>query len=243
MLNLVPEQWSLPEDIRNRLGDRAGRQRALHDGRNLLIIAHEPPAPGDPERRARLFWCRPDGSWDSSANGAGIGALHRHLDEFARRIDALEDRLHAADDADDYFQVLREGTPLHRTVRHLHLALQAAREAAKTDHDLIVVRDRANDLERAGELLLSDAQYGLTYTTAKRSEEAARNSEALARAGHRLNLLAAMFLPLTAITSLFGMQVEHGFEHHWAPWPFLSVLLVSVVVGVVLKRWLDRKVE
>ncbi len=114
MKSLVPSTWALPEIISSRLGERAGRQRAMHNDGHLLVVAHEPPQPGDPDRRARLFWRRPDGQWDSSAVGAGVGALHRHLEEFAKRIDALEDRLQSADDAEDYYVVLREGTPLHR---------------------------------------------------------------------------------------------------------------------------------
>lgn len=240
MKNLIPHGWQLPDAIANRLGEHAGRQRTMTHEQHLLIVGHEPPRLGDPERRGRLFWRRPDGQWDSSANGAGVGALLRHLDEFAKRVDVLEDRIQAADEADDYFAVLREGTPLVRTIRNLHVALQQAREAAHDDRELITIRDRATDLERAGELLLSDAQQGLDYTTAKRSEEAARSGEALARAGHRLNLLAALFLPLTAIASVFGMQVEHGFEHRWAPYPFWIVLCVGLAVGVAVKAMLGR---
>ncbi len=240
MKSLIPHGWNLPEAISSRLGEQAGRQRTIHEDQHLLIVAHEPPKPGDPERRGRLFWRKPDGQWDSSANGAGVGGLLRHLDEFAKRLDVLEDRELAADEADDYFTVLREGTPLVRTIRNLSAAMQQAREAVAEDRDLITIRDRATDLERAGELLLSDAQQGLDYTTAKRSEEAARSGEVLARAGHRLNLLAALFLPLTAITSVFGMQIEHGLEHRWAPWPFWSVLVFGLIVGVFVKSLLDR---
>jgi Mg2+ and Co2+ transporter CorA len=241
MHSLLPPAWSLPDAIAGRLGEGAGRQRAMHHDDHLLLVAHEPPRPSDHERRARLFWRRPDGHWESSANGSGGAALHRLLEEYAARIDALEDRLQTADDADDYHTVLHEGTPLHRAVRNLHKALQAAREAVKADRELLVVRDRANDLERAAELLLSDAQVGLAYTTAKRSEEAARSGEALSRAGHRINLLAATFLPLTAIASVFGMQMQHGLETRWAPWPFWIVLTIGLGVGFLLRGLIGRR--
>ena len=229
----VPSAGALPESIRSRLGDSAGRQRAMLHHAHLLIIAHEPPKPSDTDRRARLFWRQPHGQWDVSAVGAGVGALHRH-DEFAKRIDVPEARLHTVDDAEDYFVVLREGTPLHRTVRHLHQALQQAREAVPADHQLTLARDRANDLERADELMIGDAQHGLAYITAKRS------GEALARAGHRLDLLAALFLLLTAIAAVFGMSLEHGLEYRWAPWPFWLILMIGMTIGFLFKGAVAR---
>jgi len=241
MHRLIPTDWQLPESITTRLGDQAGRQRAMHHDGNLLLVLHEVPVPGQLQRQARLFWRRPAGAWDSDQGGGGGQALHRHLDHFAKAIEALEHRVESAASAHDYFAALQALNPLWRTVRHLHLAVQAAREAVPGDHDLIVLRDRAGDLERAVELLHHDADNGLDFTIASQGEELARNSDTMARASHRLNLLAALCLPLTALASVFGMELRSGLENVASPWPFIAVLATGLLIGFLLKGSLARR--
>ena len=43
--NFVPKSWELPESIRKRLGDDAGRQRLMDEEGHLLMILHQPPEP------------------------------------------------------------------------------------------------------------------------------------------------------------------------------------------------------
>jgi hypothetical protein len=55
------------------MGDAAGRQRAMvHDG-HLLLVLHDVPEAGRPERLARLFWREPTGQWKAAGQGAGVG--------------------------------------------------------------------------------------------------------------------------------------------------------------------------
>src|SRR5687768_162403 len=63
---IIPSSWELPNIFHGRLGEAAGRQRAMvHDG-HLLLILHDVPEPGVPERVAVLFWRNPQGVWRSS---------------------------------------------------------------------------------------------------------------------------------------------------------------------------------
>ena len=74
---------------------------------------------------------------------------------------------------------------------------------------------------------------------AKASEEQAQSAEQVARAGHRLNILAAMFFPLTALASVFGMNIPHGLEAspHWVSYAmmgaglFLGLIMLGYVIG------------
>jgi Mg2+ and Co2+ transporter CorA len=54
--------------------------------------------------------------------------------------------------------------------------------------------------------------------------------------GHRLNILAAIFFPLTAIASLFGMNLRSGLEAS-PTWVFWVVFLAGIVVGMVVREW------
>ena len=101
----------------------------------------------------RFFWRDTDGSWKSNNLGPGIQALRKHVTEFVERVEKLDDECQSAVTADDYFHILQEVTPLFRTIRNLHAALQEAREKVPEDRELISVRDLAATAERAAELL------------------------------------------------------------------------------------------
>jgi len=233
MSRLIPRTWDLPPALRDRLGETVGKQRCmLHQG-HLLLVLHEVPKPGDATRLGRLFWRRPDGTWDASQGGSGVAGLVRHLDEFAKVVDGLEDRLGEALSASEIHAVVQAASPLARTVRNLQKALQEARDGVPTDRELIIARDRAYDLERAAELLYHDAGAALQFAVARQAEEQTRAAYRLAEASHHLNLLAAVALPLVTVASVFGMNVSSGIESSGST-AFWVIVVGSLVVGAVL---------
>lgn len=238
--SILPPQWELPQAIVERLGEEAGRQRAMSVDGHLLLILHVPPGPEDLERKGRFFWRKPDGSWRSDAFGAGPPAVARHLDEYTKLINDLESLGDAAKVAQDYFSILRQIAPLQRSARNLHLVLQEAREKCPDDHDIIVWRDRAYGLERTADLVYSDAKNGLDYAVAHRAEQQAASAERMATAAHRLNLLAAFFFPIAALTAVFGTNLQHGFETIHAPIPFFICLGSGILLGLVLSGFVGR---
>lgn len=236
----IPTVWEVPEPIRKRLGTKAGRQRAMfHDG-HLLLILHLVPEPDKPERTGVFFWRKPDGEWKTSLAGAGVPALDQLLDEYAERIDALEERVLEAGAAVDYFEGLHAGTPVHRAAKDLKVALQSAREQVPDDQRIISLRDRAVDNELAAELLLENAQHCLDYASAKEAEEQNDLAVQLNRSTQRLNLLAALFLPLTAIGGLMGMNVKTGLEGVESVIPFWGLTAFSLLVGFVVRGVISK---
>lgn len=230
MSRLIPRTWDLPAALRDRLGESVGKQRCmLHQG-HLLMVLHEVPKPGDAARAGRLFWRKPDGAWDSSSGGAGIQGLVRHLDDFAKVIDLLEDRLAAALPASEIHAVVQAAAPLARTVRNLQKVLQEARDGVPSERELILARDRAYELERAADLLHHDAGAALQFAVARQAEEQTRAAYRLAQAGHRLNLLAALALPLMAIASVFGMNLASGLEGGGVA-AFWGIVAGSLILG------------
>jgi len=241
MKTILPATWKVPAVFRARLGEGAGRQRAMSAEGHLLLVLHEPPQEDHAQRAGRLFWRDAEGAWKSNTLGVGIQSLRSHITEFADRTDKLEEQLQTAAGADDYFALLQAIAPLHRTVRNLHAALQQAREMAPDDRDLITLRDQSGDLERAAELLHGDAKNGLDYTVARQTEEQTRRSYEMAVAAHRLNMLAAVFFPIAALTSIFGMNLAHPLETLPAPLPFWGVLAVGFVGGLMLTLAVARR--
>ncbi len=234
MRSLIPHDWSVPNRFRARLGERVGRQRHMFEDGHLLLVLHEPPKEGEDERRPRLFWRAPDGTWKSNGLGSGVQALRTHLKQFEDALEALEQTAQSARLADEWFALLRKLAPLHRTARNLHSALQGAREAVD-DRELITARDHAGDIERGFELLYTQAKNGLDYTVARRAEEHAEAQSHAALESHRLNLIAAIFLPIAAVTSVFGMNLPHGLESIRHPGLFWVVAASSFLLGFWLK--------
>ncbi|WP_425617623.1 hypothetical protein NA78x_001304 [Anatilimnocola sp. NA78] len=233
--NILPPTWDVPAGIRERLGDKVGRQRAMLTDGQLLLVLHKPPKANENERQGRFFWRKADGSWLSSDLGPGSGALAKHLGEFSdlvEKFDRLEDN---ATTVDEMFRIIEGMGPLHRTTRNLHAALQEARSQISSDRDLINFRDRAYEIERAAELLLGEVQTALDFALAKKTEEQTAASHQMALASHRLNLLAAFFFPIVTLCSIFGVSLNHGIENIIpAPWAFVGVILLGFFLGIVL---------
>lgn len=234
---LMPFDWEVPAIFRQRLGDRAGRQRVMQADGHLLLVLHKVPIPGVPEREGALFWRKPDGTWKTSGRGEGVIALRRHVEEFAAAVDKLELMYEKGNDAASYYRVIGAVVPLHRTASHLYSTLQSAREIMPDDRDLIDLRDRAGEVDRAAELLHTDALNAVNFSVAQRAEELSRSSHSLAVAGHRLNTLATLLLPITAVAGIFGMNLASGLENS-GPLAFWVVFLLSIVIGLQLRFWL-----
>lgn len=245
----IPQDWKVPDIFRGRLSDLAGRQRAMFADEHLLIILHEPPTAAQVGRNARLFWRSPEGEWRSDTLGLGINSLRTHLNEFAERLQRLEEAIQKAGGADDYYRFRRSVAPLRSAAHGMHTALQQAREFVPDDRELIGCRDQALNIEQAADFTLDDAQHGLEYAIAKQAEEQAK-------AGHRLNLLAALFFPLATLAAVFGMNVQHPLQGQDNPWLFWLLVGGGVATGFVARsiiaepvtetlrtrerRWLDK---
>jgi hypothetical protein len=242
MSNVIPHNWDVPQVFRGRFGAQAGRQRVMHAENHLLIVLHQVPRTEDPgERTARLFWRKPDGTWKSSGSGAtNIAALRAHVEEFDVAIDAMEERAEKASRAAEWFGVLHASAPLLRSMRNMSAVLQEARDLAKTDRDLIGVRDTAQDLERAIELIHGHARSGLDYSIAKSAEDSAEHTKHVHETGHRLNLIAATFLPITALGALLSMNLRHGFEGVESPALFWAVAGAAFLFGLLIRASLPK---
>jgi hypothetical protein len=244
----IPHDWHTPAKFSKRLGDDVGRQRVMDVDGHLLLVLHEPPVTGTAQRVGRLFWRDTEGTWRSKPLGDGVQALKRHVAEFAELAETLEKQCLEADSAEAYYQLVRTVTPLHRTVRHLHGVLQEARELTPEDRDLINLRDRTGEIERALELLHGDAQHGLNYTVAHQAEKQSHRSYEMAVAAHRLNLLAATFFPLATLSAIFGavfgmmhVNQDHGLDSIDTPALFWVAMGASLVGGLALGWLIGRK--
>ncbi len=206
---------------------------------HLLIILHQLPQPEERKRQAALFWRHPNGQWENSFDDSGSKALWKLMQDFETKLELLDDAEDNSKSALEYHNVLEALTPMLRAARGMHRATQQARDFIKADRDLIILRDKAADIERSAELLMQDAQFGLNFTAAKQAEAQAESARLMAVTAHRLNVLAAWFFPLTALASVFGMQLKHGWEE--SNIAFWVVLACGIAAGVFMSRMIVRR--
>jgi Mg2+ and Co2+ transporter CorA len=243
MASPIPHNWDVPQVFRDRFGTRAGRQRVMHADGHLLIVLHEIPDPKDPDTlEARVYWRKPDGTWKSQGSGATtIAALRAHVETFVAAIDALEHKAAKASRAKDWFEIMHASAPLHRMVRNQSATLAEARDLVKGDKELIAVRDTAQENERSIELINHHARAGLDYTIAANAEASAKGTEHVIESQHRLNLIAATFLPITAISALLGMNLDHGLTGFSGPYVFWAVAAGAFLLGLIVRASLPSK--
>ena len=176
-----------------------------------------------------MFWRNAEGEWRSTHHGDDDKALAKHLSEFERMLETFG----RAEDLGDV-ELLRktlEGTiPVQRSVAHMHQALQDARQAMPDDRLLINYRDQAYDMERTADILLQDVQHDLEFAAARHEEQQTAAAHQMAVAAHRLNVMAALFLPLATISAVLGMNLSPTYTEYVSP----NVLMVSVVVGSLI---------
>jgi hypothetical protein len=235
----VPKTWALPEAIRRRLGDEAGRQRLMDEDGHLLLILHAPPkSEHDELRYPVVFWRNPEGEWKSAPAGGGLSALHGLMAEYKALAGALDEQAEGATTAREYYEVMREVNPLQRSSRNMLGVMEELRKARPHEHGLIVLRDQAVSVERAVEMVINDARTGLDFTVAESGERQAREAREATVEAKRLNRLVAFFFPVATLAGIFGMNEPlrvMGMDG------LFIVILVGVLFGWFMLAFFSRK--
>lgn len=226
----LPAHYEVEPELLEQFSNRPGHQRCVEGRNELLLVVHEVPSPGIPEREAIFFWRRRDGRW-TQPGGPGLSELVDLLERYARSIDLHESVIDEADTAAEIFDILRHSGPLSRSLRNLVQAMEQTLAADQDDREIRACRDRARELERAADLLHNDARVTLEFWQAERAEEHARSAARLGKIAFRMNLMAGFFLPLMAMSSLFGMNVT--IPHYMVPW-FWGILGTGILTGAAI---------
>lgn len=237
-ISKVPPGWELPDEIVNRLGSKAGKQRVIAEKNHILIILHKPPLKHENHRESIFFWRDPQGNWSASERGNGLSALTDFLDNYSRIEESLEEGYENSESSKDFFDLLEQIAPIQRSVKNMSNTLQSARDLA--GEELIDFRDIAEELSRNFELLYIDSKNGLDYAVGKKTEEQSELQREALLASHRLNMIIALFLPITAAASLLGMNIPHGLEKS-SNWVYFSIVITCAVLGLFVRYLVSRK--
>ena len=223
----LPPHYALERDLLEQLSSRPGHQRCVVGRDELLLVLHEVPKAGVPERDAIFFWRRRDGKW-FQPDGQGLKGLEDLLERYAKAIDENEEILEETEEAQDLFRVLRHAGPLTRSSRNMVVALEQALNQEPDDCLMLTYRDRAHEIERAAELLHADGRETLLFWQAEAAERQTKSAARLGNILFKLNLVTGFFLPLVAFGGLFGMNVDlPGFTRGMFWWIFFGGLTVG----------------
>lgn len=225
----IPEWLDLNDEIAGQISTRPGGQRCLEGEGELLLIVHEVPEPKVPEREAHFYLRRPDGTWDDG-EGGGLRSLRRLVIRYQATIDRYEAAIEEVEEMVGIFEMIRHTGPIARSMRNLKMALNRAVHACD-DREVIELRDRAADTQRAAELLYQDAKLTLDFRQAENAQGHQEAAERLNVIAYRLNLLAGFFLPMVALGAIFGMNVR--VPDVFASW-FWLILATGALLGVAL---------
>jgi Mg2+ and Co2+ transporter CorA len=232
----IPSKWTIPENLKRRFGKNGvGKQRAMFSEEHLLIVLHKAPDSEQKSRTAMTYWRSPEGQWQDSSSGKSIFQLRAHIEDYSDIEIKLNKLYDKASTPEHYFDLLEDLTPLVRSSQNMANALQQAREFIE-DQDIIDLRDRCQEISREFEILYTDARHGLDYQVAKRAEEQAKYSMQTSQSTDRLNVLVAIFLPVTAISGIFGMNLENGLENIPASLSWV-IMIASFALGFGVKAW------
>jgi hypothetical protein len=234
----IPNNWKLPDAIVARLGKKAGKQRVIAEQSHTLVVLHKAPKKNEHHRESVFLWLDDKAVWSSSERGNGLAILDDYLQQYAKAEAALDKKYEQAHCAADYFDLLENVSPLQRAAKNMTHTLQSAREHVGSE--MIDYRDRAEEILRNIDLLYVDCKNALEYSVAKKAEEQSLLNKKALVVSHRLNIIMALFLPITAVASLLGMNLTHGLESK-NPLVFGSVVAISIVLGLVMKFWVSRK--
>jgi Mg2+ and Co2+ transporter CorA len=234
----IPHTWALPEVITGRLGSSAGKQRVIAEDGHVLIVLHKIPGKDDNRRETLFLWRDNENQWYSSERGNGLEVLNDHLNKYAKLEEKLDQQYENATVSGDYFDLLEILAPVQRTIKNSSTTLQTAREIV--GKEIIDYRDRAEELTRSFDLLYVDCKNGLEYAIAKKAEEQSELQKQALQVGHRLNIIMALFLPVTAAASLLGMNIPHGLETS-SPWVFGGVVGFFGLLGILMKAWVTKR--
>jgi len=232
----LPEHYEIEHELREQLSGRPGHQRCVVGHDELLLVLHEVPNVGIPEREAIFFWRRQDGRW-LQPGGPGLDELDSLLERYARAIDKNEEILEKTESTEQVFRILRHAGPISRSTRNIVSALEQALIQEPDDKEIRAFRDCARELERASELLQSDARETLMYWQAEASEAHVKSSERLGNILFKLNLITGFFLPLVALGGLFGMNLDLP---HFVKGMFWLVFLGGLGIGGCLLWYVSR---
>ncbi len=238
-----------------RMDDAAGEMRKVELdsclGPSFLVTNHL-----EPSRSVNAVWERVLKNPQVLARGSDFlmhAILDMQVDQFVPLLDELEDRMERVEEAAlseaSGPAVLEDILTIRRQVLTLRRSIAPEREVfARICHRdiefisaraLVYFRDVQDNVNRTYQLVETYRDLVAGLMEAYRSTISTRMNSIM----QRLTLISTIFLPMTFVASIYGMNFERMPEIGWRyGYPVALVIMVAIALGMLFffrsKRWL-----
>ncbi len=229
----------VPEFVREKLGATSKRQRFERFSDGWILVIHRVPELGDAHDRVSLVrYAQGDGPVEKFPGDLSLEAA---MEEYGERMAQFEEQLEDELMLDELFEFRRALFPLARALRNAARVIEEAHTHLGKKAPFRVANELSHELMRRLELLESDlaADIGIEQSEIARAQADA--SRKLERRSDFLNTLVGIFLPITAITSAFGMNFSSGFDGE-AVINFWTVVLVGFGGSLAVALWVRLRI-
>jgi hypothetical protein len=227
---------NLPKGIQDRLGAQYGSQRVIDGGEEeYLIILHDVPKHNVKKRKHVLF-LKKKSAWFTSESENKLSTMNALIERYKVKLDNLDNLYDSTDSCDGLLKLMEEVLPISRAAHNMFEAIQHARKLM--GKDLIDLRDLSSDIARNYDLLYQDCKNKIDFIQIKKQEALEEITRKNLSATNKLNVLMATFLPLTAISSAFGMNFVSGHINNIL---VVAISVVSLGIGFSVKTWISKK--
>jgi magnesium transporter len=248
-VDLYPESLFMVWAFADHVG--IGRQSIECDiflGKGFLITSHrEPIVPIEQVGADAQCALESGADWTLHALlDRGVDGLFPEIDSFSERLSNIEDALLAdpdENDLQDLYGIKRELIAAYRIVAAERDALRsiARREQLISSDAYMYFQDVGDHLERVVEGIETYREVSSGAVDIYLSAVNNRLNDVM----KRLTLVATIFMPLSFITGVFGMNLTRGmWPSPESVWSFAAVNLAMLVIAAVMiayyrrKRWL-----
>ncbi|KXH80103.1 magnesium/cobalt transporter CorA [Sporosarcina sp. HYO08] len=225
----------------------SSRELNIFLGMNYVVTFHYSTIPELKTARKRVF--QQPTKWKNGHHFIVYQILDKIVDDYFPILYGIEDQLNEIEEAlspstvhlsmDNVFEVRGDLLRLRRTIipmsELLYRMLASARLEFK-DHERAYFSDIYDHLLRLTEML----DFNRQLTSDIRDSQLSINSNQMNRIMMTLTIISSIFIPLTFIAGVYGMNFTHMPELNWH-YGYTIALVVMAIIGVAMLLWFKQK--
>ncbi len=213
-------------------------------GKNFIVTFHLSPSNEIQLLQRRLM--EDSTVWDKGALYIFYLLMDKIVDEYFPNIYKIEDNVNEAemkeinpDLIEDVFEIRSQ---LHKLRRTIHPMSELLYRILNSERVIIPKDQRVYFMDIYDHLLklLEIVDSNREMTNDMRDSYISLNAHRMNTIMKTLTVMTSVFIPLTFIASIYGMNFEYMPELSWR-WSYYVVLCVMFVIGTTMLIWLWRK--
>lgn len=235
ILHSIPHGELTPEELNLFLGE------------NFVVTFHYDDIEELNTAREKIL--NDERQWQRKPFYATYEIIDKVVDHYFPVIYQIEDKLNEIEEElspstvhlsmDYVFEVRSDLLRLRRSVfpmRDLLLRMISSERFGLSEHEKIYFKDIHDNLLRVSEMLTENREL----TADIRDSQLSINSNRMNSIMMMLTIISSVFIPLTFIAGVYGMNFDFMPELHWK-YSYLVVMIVMLIIGLSMMLWFKHK--